>query len=62
MLQLGSYVMTSHKEDALLRTHQGLMGFNFDIFRQFMRYGLKGYQTNYILVDDATCQKPMLML
>jgi peptide/nickel transport system substrate-binding protein len=53
----GSYVMTSHKEDALCARNQGLMGFNFDIFRQFMRYGLKGYQTNYILVDDATCQK-----
>jgi len=53
----GSYVMTSHKEDALCARNQGLMGFNFDIYRQLMRYGLKGYQTNYILVDDAYCQK-----
>jgi peptide/nickel transport system substrate-binding protein len=52
-----SYVMTSHKEDALCARNQGLMGFNFDILRMLMRYGLKGYQTNYILVDDAYCQK-----
>ena len=52
-----SYCMTSHKYDALCARNQGLMGFNFDIFRQFMRYGVKGYQTNYILVDDAVCQK-----
>jgi peptide/nickel transport system substrate-binding protein len=52
----GSYVMTSHKEDALSARNQGLMGFNFDIFRQFMRYGVAGYQTDYVLVNDITCQ------
>jgi peptide/nickel transport system substrate-binding protein len=52
-----SYVLTSHKAMQLMARNQGLMGFNFDIFRQFMRYGLKGYQTNYILVDDAVTQK-----
>jgi ABC-type transport system substrate-binding protein len=51
-----AYVMTGHKEDALCARNQGLMGFNFDIFRQFMRYGVPGYQTNYVLVNDATCQ------
>ena len=30
------------------------MGFNFDIFRQFMRY-TPGYQSNYIQVNDPTC-------
>lgn len=52
-----SYVMTSHKYDALAARNQGLMGFNFDIFRQFMRYGVLGYQSDYIMVNDATCQK-----
>jgi hypothetical protein len=52
-----SYCMTSHKYDALCARNQGLMGFNFDIFRQFMRYGVPGYQSNYILVDDKVCQK-----
>ena len=52
-----SYVMTSKKAMQLCARNQGLMGFNFDIFRQLMRYGLKGYQTNYILVDDPVPQK-----
>ena len=52
-----SAIMTAHKYDALCARNQGLMGFNFDIFRQLMRYGVKGYQANYILVDDAVCQK-----
>jgi len=48
-----SYVMTSHKEDALSARNQGILGFNFDIFRQFMRF-TPGYQSNYILVNDTT--------
>jgi peptide/nickel transport system substrate-binding protein len=48
-----SYVMTSHKEDALSARNQGILGFNFDIFRQFMRF-TPGYQSNYILVNDPT--------
>ena len=52
-----SAIMTAHKYDALCARNQGLMGFNFDIFRQLMRYGVKGYQANYIMVDDAVCQK-----
>jgi peptide/nickel transport system substrate-binding protein len=52
-----STIMTAHKYDAFCARNQGLMGFNFDIFRQMMRYGVKGYQTNYILVDDPVPQK-----
>jgi peptide/nickel transport system substrate-binding protein len=52
-----STVMTAHKYDAMCARNQGLMGFNFDIFRQMMRYGVKGYQSNYILVDDPVAQK-----
>jgi peptide/nickel transport system substrate-binding protein len=52
-----STVMTAHKYDGLVARNQGLMGFNFDIFRQFMRYGVPGYQSNYILVNDTVCQK-----
>jgi ABC-type transport system substrate-binding protein len=52
-----STVMTAHKYDAMCARNQGLMGFNFDIFRQMMRYGVKGYQSNYILVDDPVPQK-----
>ncbi len=46
-----SYVLTAHKEDALSARNQGILGFNFDIFRQFMRF-TPGYQTNYIMVND----------
>jgi hypothetical protein len=48
--------MTGHLEDALSARNQGLMGFNFDIFRQFMRYGVAGYQSDYVLVNDTTMQ------
>ena len=48
-----SYVLTAHKEDALSARNQGILGFNFDIFRQFMRF-TPGYQTNYIMVNDPT--------
>jgi len=51
-----SYVMTSHKEDALSARNQGILGFNFDIFRQFMRF-TPGYQSNYILVNDPVMAK-----
>jgi peptide/nickel transport system substrate-binding protein len=51
-----AYVMTGHLEDALSARNQGLMGFNFDIFRQFMRYGVAGYQSDYVLVNDTTMQ------
>ena len=51
-----SYVMTSHKEDALSPRNQGILGFNFDIFRQFMRF-TPGYQSNYILVNDPVMAK-----
>ena len=51
-----SYVLTAHKEDALSARNQGILGFNFDIFRQFMRF-TPGYQTNYILVNDAVMTK-----
>jgi peptide/nickel transport system substrate-binding protein len=52
-----SQVLTSKKYDQLAARNQGLMGFNFDIFRQFMRYGVPGYQTNYINVNDPVPQK-----
>ena len=51
-----AYVMTGHLEDALAARNQGLMGFNFDIFRQLMRYGVAGYQSDYVLVNDTTMQ------
>jgi len=51
-----SYVMTSHKYDALCARNQGILGFNFDIFRQFMRF-TPGYQANYILVNDPVMTK-----
>jgi peptide/nickel transport system substrate-binding protein len=49
--QWQSAVLTAHSEDALSARNQGILGFNFDIFRQFMRF-TPGYQTNYILVND----------
>jgi ABC-type transport system substrate-binding protein len=52
--QWQSQIMTSHAYDAFCARNQGLMGFNFDIFRQFMRY-TPGYQSNYIQVNDPTC-------
>ena len=51
-----SYVMTGHKEDALSARNQGILGFNFDIFRQFMRF-TPGYQSNYIMVNDPVMAK-----
>jgi peptide/nickel transport system substrate-binding protein len=47
-----AYVMTGHKEDALSARNQGTLGFNYDIFRQFLRF-TPGYQSNYILVNDT---------
>jgi ABC-type oligopeptide transport system substrate-binding subunit len=52
--QWQSQIMTSHAYNAFCARNQGLMGFNFDIFRQFMRY-TPGYQSNYIQVNDPTC-------
>ena len=44
-------VMTSHNYTAFCARNQGILGFNFDIFRQFMRF-TPGYQANYIQVND----------
>jgi len=46
-----AFVMTAHKENALAARNQGILGFSYDIFRQFMRF-TPGYQSNYILVND----------
>jgi hypothetical protein len=46
-------VMTSHNYTAFCARNQGILGFNFDIFRQFMRF-TPGYQANYIQVVDST--------
>jgi peptide/nickel transport system substrate-binding protein len=54
--QWQSTIMTSHAYDALCARNQGLMGFNFDIFRMFMRY-TTGYQSNYIQVNDPVMNK-----
>jgi ABC-type transport system substrate-binding protein len=46
-----SQILTAHNYTAFCARNQGILGFNFDIFRQFMRF-TPGYQTNYILVND----------
>jgi len=51
--QWSSQVMTSHAYTAFAARNQGILGFNFDIFRQFMRF-TPGYQSNYIQVNDPT--------
>jgi peptide/nickel transport system substrate-binding protein len=51
-----SYVMSGHKYDAFCARNQGILGFNFDIFRQFMRF-TPGYQANYIMVNDPVMVK-----
>jgi ABC-type transport system substrate-binding protein len=52
--QWSSQIMTSHAYTAFAARNQGILGFNFDIFRQFMRF-TPGYQSNYIQVNDPTC-------
>jgi peptide/nickel transport system substrate-binding protein len=49
-------VLTGHKEDALSARNQGSLGFNNDIYRQLIHYGVATYQTNYILVNDPIMQ------
>jgi ABC-type transport system substrate-binding protein len=51
--QWSSQVMTAHAYTAFAARNQGILGFNFDIFRQFMRF-TPGYQSNYIQVNDPT--------
>ena len=51
-----AYVMTGHLHQALAARGQGILGFNFDIFRQFMRF-TPGYQSNYIMVNDPVMVK-----
>ena len=51
--QWSSQVMTAHAYNAFAARNQGILGFNFDIFRQFMRF-TPGYQSNYIQVNDPT--------
>ena len=48
--------MTGHLHTAFAARGQGILGFNFDIFRQFMRF-TPGYQTNYIMVNDPVMVK-----
>jgi peptide/nickel transport system substrate-binding protein len=53
-----AYVLTGRKQMGLCARNQGLMGFNFEILRQFMRYGTgPSYGTNYIQVNDPVPQK-----
>jgi peptide/nickel transport system substrate-binding protein len=53
-----AYVLTGRKQMGLCARNQGILGFNFEILRQFMRFGTgPSYGTNYIQVNDTVCQK-----